>query len=150
MTTWRCSRLPAKATPVAEPQLALVKRLYDCFNSRDAGCIVELCDERMEFFPAVTAEAVGRDTPYSGAAGLRDYLADIAAVWEELRISPAEVEERGGALLVRGRVYARSRELGIRDLPVAWIWEVRDGRFVRGEVFPDPDQAVARFAAIPA
>lgn len=127
--------------------LALVKRLYECFNRRDEDCIVELCDERMEFFPVVTAEAVGRDAPYKGQAGLRDYLADVAQVWDELRISASEVEARGGTLLVRGRVYARSRDLGIRDVPVAWIWGVRNGRFVRGEVFPDPEQAIARFAA---
>ncbi|HXS48024.1 MAG TPA: hypothetical protein VN756_11240, partial [Solirubrobacterales bacterium] len=58
-----------------------------------------------------------------------------------------ELRRRGNSLLVRGRVYARSRELGIRDLPVAWIWEVRGDRFVRGEVFPDPEQAGVRFAA---
>jgi len=127
-------------------QLALVRRLYECFNRRDAACIVELCDAAMEFFPVVTAEAVGRDAPYRGEAGLRDYLADIGGVWEELQISPAEVEARGERLLVRGRVYARSRELGIRDLPVAWIWQLRDGRFVRGEVFPDPEDAAERFA----
>lgn len=132
---------------MSESQLALVERLYECFNRRDAACIVELCDEGLEFFPVVTAEAVGRDAPYRGAAGLRDYLADVAEVWEELRISPGEVEARGTSMLVRGRVYARSRELGIRDVPVAWIWEVRDGRFVRGEVFPDPEQALRRFAA---
>lgn len=135
---------------MASSQLALVERLYECFNRRDEACIVELCDESMEFFPVVTAGAVGREAPYSGKAGLRDYLADVATVWEELQISPAEVESRGGGLLVRGRVYARSRELGIRDVPVAWIWQVRDGRFVRGEVFPNPDDAVERFAAGPA
>lgn len=130
--------------------LALIERLYDCFNRRDAAGIVELCDEEMEFFPVVTAEAVGREAPYRGRSGLRDYLDDVAEVWEELQIRPSEVEARGGALLVRGRVYARSRELGIRDVPVGWVWEVRDGRFVRGEAFPDPEQAVARFAAIAA
>ena len=127
--------------------LALVARLYECFNNRDEACIVELCDERLEFFPVATAEAVGRDAPYTGPAGLRDYLADVAQVWEELRITASEVAVRGDSLLVHGRAYARSRELGIRDVPVAWIWEVRDGRFVRGEVFPDPEQALARFAA---
>lgn len=132
---------------MSESQLALVERLYECFNRRDEACIVELCDEGLEFFPVVTAEAVGRDAPYRGAAGLRDYLADVAEVWEELRISPSEVEVRGATMLVRGRVYARSRELGIRDVPIAWIWEVRDGRFARGEVFPDPEQALQRFAA---
>jgi ketosteroid isomerase-like protein len=80
---------------------------------------------------------------------LHDYLSDVATIWEELRITPSLVERRGNSFLVRGRVYARSRELGIRDVPVAWIWEVRDGCIVRGEVFPDPEQAVARFAAAP-
>jgi ketosteroid isomerase-like protein len=132
---------------MSDPRLALVKRLYDSFNRRDESSIVELCDEELEFFPVVTAEALGRHAPYSGSAGLHDYLADVAQVWEELQITPSEVERRGDRLLVLGRAYARSRDLGIRDLPVAWIWELRDGRFVRGEVFPDPDQAIARFAS---
>lgn len=134
--------------PASPP--ALVRRLYECFNLRDEGCIFELCDDSMEFFPAVTAEAVGRDVPYIGPSGLGDYLADVAQIWEELQITPSEVEARGEALLVRGRVYARSREFGIRDVPAAWIWHVRDGRFVRGEVFPDAEQALARFASLPA
>lgn len=133
-----------------DPQVELVERLYACFNARDEAGIVALCDEEMEFFPVVTAEAVGRNAPYSGRAGLHDYLSDVATIWEELRITPSLVERRGDLFLVRGRVYARSRELGIRDVPVAWVWEVRDGCIVRGEVFPDPEQAVIRFAAAPA
>ncbi len=129
------------------PQV-LVRRLYECFNRRDEAAMVELCDESMEFFPVVTAEAVGRDAPYSGRGGLRDYLTDVAEIWEELQISPGQVDERGSSLLVRGRVYARSRELGIRDVPVAWIWEVSAGLFVRGEVFPDPERAVERFSEL--
>jgi ketosteroid isomerase-like protein len=135
---------------MSDPQVELVERLYACFNDRDEAGIVALCDEEMEFFPVVTAEAVGRDAPYSGRAGLHDYLSDVATIWEELRITPSLVERRGNSLLVRGRVYARSRELGIRDVPVAWIWETRDDCIVRGEVFPDPEQAVAHFAAAPA
>jgi ketosteroid isomerase-like protein len=130
--------------------VALIERLYECFNRRDEEGITEICDEEMEFFPVVTAEAVGREAPYTGPAGLHEYMEDIAQVWEELQITPGGPERRGDTLLVRGRVYARSRELGIRDVPVAWIWEVRDGLIVRGEVFPDPEQAIARFTAIAA
>jgi serine phosphatase RsbU (regulator of sigma subunit)/ketosteroid isomerase-like protein len=126
----------------------LVERLFDCFNRRDEECIEAVCDEEMAFFPIVTAEAVGREAPYVGPAGLRDYMGDIEEVWEELQIAPGTQEWRGSKVLVRGRVYARSRELGIRDLPVAWIWEVRDGLFVRGEVYPDPEEAAARFDAV--
>ena len=130
-----------------DSRMTLVERLYGAFNRRDSDEIVAVCDERMEFFPVVTAEAIGRDAPYVGPDGLRAYLADVAEVWEELQITPSELKSRGDTLLVLGRVYARSRELGIRDLPVAWIWEVDAGRFLRGEVFPDPEQAMARFAA---
>lgn len=130
---------------MSEQPTVLVERLYEAFNRRDPEGIAAVCDEAMEFFPVVTAEAVGRDAPYVGPAGLHDYLADTARVWEELLITPNQVEQRGERLLVRGRVYARSRELGIRDMPVAWIWEIRDGFIVRGEVFPDPEHAVERF-----
>jgi ketosteroid isomerase-like protein len=126
---------------------SMVERLYECFNRRDESCIVELCDDSMEFFPVATAEAVGRGAPYRGRTGLRDYLADVAQVWEELRIAMDETEVQGERVLVRGRVYARSRELGIRNVPVAWIWEIRGGRFTRGAVFPDPDQAIGMFAS---
>lgn len=128
-----------------EPLEALVGRLYNAFNQRDAEEIVALCSPRMEFF-AVTAEEVGRSTPYVGPEGLHDYLVDVEQLWEELLITPGSVERRDDRLLVLGRVYVRNRELGIRDMPVAWIWWIEDDLFVRGEVFADPAEAVDRFA----
>ena len=132
---------------------ALVERLFDAFNRRDEAAIVDVCDERMEFFP-VTAAQTGRIAPYTGPEGLREYLGDVASAWEELLIDPSRMERRGDRVLVRGRVYLRSRQLGIRDMPAAWVWEIREGHFVRGEVFADPEQAALRFdhpsdAAIP-
>src|SRR5262245_27338511 len=120
-----------------ESRETLVERLFSAFNRRDGDAIVALCAEEMEFV-AVTGEEVGRESPYCGRDGLRDYLADVERVWEELLITPNTVESRGDSLLVCGRVYVRSRELGIRDMPAAWIWRVSDGLFVRGEVFADP------------
>jgi ketosteroid isomerase-like protein len=122
-----------------------VERLFDAFNRRDVDGIVELCDEEMEFY-AVTAEEVGRSEPYVGNEGLRTYLEDVATVWEDLLVTPKQVEQRGESLLVQGRVYLRSRALGIRDMPTAWIWDLRDGRFVRGRVFVDPEEAVRQFS----
>jgi serine phosphatase RsbU (regulator of sigma subunit)/ketosteroid isomerase-like protein len=127
---------------------ALVERLFEAFNWRDEDEIAALCDPGMDFFPVGTAEALGRTAPYIGPEGLHEYLEDVDKVWEELRISPKVVERRGDSILVRGRVYARSRELGIRDMPIAWIWDVSGDRFVRGEVFIDPEQAVLRLAAL--
>lgn len=125
----------------------LIERLFEAFNRRDQAGIVAVCDERMEFH-AVTAEEVGRTDPYVGPEGLHDYLADVATVWEELLITAKEVESKGEYLMVRGRVYLRSRDLGIRDLPTSWIWEVRDGRFVHGRAFVDQQLADEHFAAL--
>lgn len=132
---------------MTESERIMVERLFDAFNRRDEAGIAELCDERMEFFP-VTAQSVGRSRPYVGPEGLRAYLDDIRRLWEELLILPKQVQSDGTRLLVRGRVYLRSRQLGIRDMPAAWIWELGDGRFVRGEVFADPEQAARHFAAV--
>jgi ketosteroid isomerase-like protein len=124
----------------------LIELLFEAFNRRDASGLVALCDEEMEFL-AVTAEAVGRMSPYVGPNGLREYLTDVAEVWEELLITAKEIESEGDRILVRGRVYRRSRDLGILDMPAAWIWETRDGRFISGQVFADPELAAARFTA---
>jgi len=134
--------------PASAEDVALVERLFEAFNWRDEDEIVALCDPGMDFFPVGTAEAIGRTAPYVGPEGLHEYLEDVEKVWEELRISPKVVERRGDSVLVRGRVYARSRELGIRDMPIAWIWDLSGECFVRGEVFIDPEQAVLRLAAL--
>lgn len=129
---------------MAESYEALVGQLFHAFNQRDADSIVALCSPRMEFF-AVTGEEAGRSAPYSGREGLSEYLSDVERIWEALLITPGVVEQRGNRLLVTGRVYLRSRELGIRDMPVAWIWRVEEGLFVRGEVFADPAMAISHF-----
>ncbi len=77
---------------------------------------------------------------------IREYLDDIGRVWDELLILPKQVESRGPQMLVRGRVYLRSHELGIRDMPAAWIWEIGGDRFVRGEVFVDDPQPRVHFS----
>ncbi len=138
---------PPQASPgraIDDAYEALVGRLFHAFNQRDAVAIVSLCAPEMEFFTVTGGEA-GHDAPYRGPDGLREYLGDVERIWEALLITLGSVERQGSRLLASGRVYVRSRELGIRDMPVAWIWNVEDGLFVRGEVFVDPAEAIARF-----
>lgn len=136
----------ADVDPAPEAERELIERLYGAFNRRDAAAITELCDEQMGFFPIGTAEEIGRTAPYVGPEGLQEYMDDVERAWDELLITPKVVERHGRSLLVRGRAYARSRELGIRDMPVAWIWDLGDGKFSRGEVFRDPEEAIRRLS----
>ena len=69
---------PTSRWPMAETHQELVERLYSAFNHRNTEGIVEICHEEMEFFPYETAGQVGREAPYVGREGLREYLADAA------------------------------------------------------------------------
>ena len=80
--------------------------------------------------------------PYRGYAWLEAYLADVAAVWDELELLPAEFHDLDDErVLVLGRVRAK-RGSTLIDSPSAWVWRVRDGKVVEAEVFSDPDVAI--------
>ena len=68
--------------------------------------IVALCDEAMEFFPVVTAEAVGREAPYVAPTACATTSPTSSASGKSCRSPRARSSARGGSLLVRGRVYA--------------------------------------------
>jgi len=120
----------------------LVERLFDAFNRRDVDTVISLCDESVQFRP-ITAEFAGRSGPYNGHEGLRLYFADVAAVWEELLVTPQRVRSHGDVILVTGRVYARGRGRGIRDLPAAWVWRRRCDLLREGTVYASLDDALA-------
>lgn len=69
------------------------------------------------------------------------YLADVDRTWEELLVTVQKVHIDGEVVLARGRVYARSRKAGLRDLPVTWHWRLRDRLFAYGRVFDGPTAA---------
>ena len=128
-----------------EDPVDLVESLFDAFNRRDVAALLALCDEEVVFH-AATGEFAGREAPYVGMDGMRAYFDDVDRLWEELLITPREIVpvEDGDGVVVFGRVFARGREHGIRDLPVAWRWDLRDGRFVWGRVYLDPDQVLSQ------
>jgi ketosteroid isomerase-like protein len=126
---------------MAKTAAELVAPFFDALNTRDATALEALCDERIEIVLLAEVTA-GRGRPYVSRSGLRELLADAETDWEELLLTATGVLARDDVILVTGRIHARSRELGVRDLPAAWVFRIRDGRFVWGRVFPDVDAAV--------
>lgn len=127
---------------MAETAVQLVAPLFDAVNARDEAALAALCDERCEV-ALLPAETAARAEPYSGPSGLRELLADTEAEWEELRLTATGVMARDDLMLVSGRIHARSREHGVRDLPAAWVLRVRDGRVASAHVYEDVDTAIA-------
>lgn len=129
-----------------EDPAQLIKRLFDAFNRRSRSEILALCHEEVEFMP-VTGRLAGRPTAYRGREGLSQYLADVNRVWEELLVTVQDTYAEPDLILATGRVYARSRELGLRDLPVTWHWRLKNGLFVYGRVFDDPIEGLQALRA---
>jgi ketosteroid isomerase-like protein len=111
----------------------IVSRMFDAFSRRDAEALLAIADPDIVFIPP-TGRLAGRDEPYRGHEGLRTYLADVARVWQELRSEPDECLEFDDRVLCTGRVYAWGVGRVI-DAPAGWVFRVRDGLVVEGQVY---------------
>lgn len=115
-----------------------VQRMFEAFAARDVEAVLSLLDPAVEFSAQATSEVVGRDGPYRGHAGIRQYFEDVERVWDELRVEPVDVRSVAGAVVIFGRVYGvRAGE--VLDTGALWTWRLRDGRVVSGSVFSTPE-----------
>jgi ketosteroid isomerase-like protein len=126
---------------VIATDIEVVKAVFAAFAERDLETVLGLSHPDIEF-TAVTGEQAGRTEPYRGHSGMRQYFRDVAAVWEELRLTPREFRPQGDLILVTGKVSARSRVRTISG-STGWIWRVRDGKVVYGRVYDSAADAIA-------
>jgi ketosteroid isomerase-like protein len=123
-----------------EDSLDIVRRLYAAFRDRDEAAMLALVHPDFEFW-TLTGEELGRSEPYRGLEGMRQYLADVAATWEELRPLPSQFTRSGEWVLVTGRVYARGRGQVV-DSSAGWRWRLRDGKIVYGRIYRSAEEAL--------
>jgi uncharacterized protein len=125
---------------VIATDIELVKAMFAAFAARDLETLLSVADPDIEL-TAVTGEHAGRTDPYRGHAGIRQYLRDVAAVWEELRLTPREFREAGDLILVTGKVSARSRSRTVTG-STGWLWRVSEGKVVYVRVYPSAADAI--------
>jgi ketosteroid isomerase-like protein len=117
-----------------EGNVDIVRRAFAAFEERDADALVAVCSQDIVFEP-VTARLAAGGKPYRGHDGMRQYLADVARVWQELRPAPDDYREGAdGIVVATGRVYAWGVGRVI-DSPAGWLWRIRDGRIAYGRIF---------------
>jgi ketosteroid isomerase-like protein len=106
--------------------LEVVRAVYDAFARRDLDAALQHVAPGCELHAAGTATAAGRRAPYRGHAGIRDYFADVAAVWDDLVLHADDFRAVPGSVVVMGRAVAvRGGERMQRS--VVWSWRLRDG-----------------------
>lgn len=106
----------------------LVRALFEAFARRDVAALEPLVHPKASFWPEGTATQARRTEPYRGLAGLREYFADVEQVWERLRVEPSELRLAGGGVVAFGTAIGRTRGGQDVEVPVIWVFQVREGR----------------------
>ena len=121
--------------------IEVVREVFVAFAARYVEGVLALVDPDV-VFTAVTCGVVGKAEPYRGHEGIREYFRDVADVWDELVLTPREFRQVGDAILVTGKVNARSPARVVSGT-TGWVWRVRDGRVVYGHVYPSAADAIS-------
>jgi ketosteroid isomerase-like protein len=118
----------------------VVERLIKAFEDGDIEAALAELHPEVEFLP-IRAQLEG--TSYRGHDGYRRVVADFEEDWEDLRLPPERIHEAGDRVVVSGRMVARGKASGVElDIPLALLYELREGKVVRIESFADPDEAL--------
>jgi anti-sigma regulatory factor (Ser/Thr protein kinase)/ketosteroid isomerase-like protein len=145
-------RLPGAAAPpstggeasVAARNARVVRSLFDAFAARDVKRLIRLVDRGVMIEPLSTP--VEQRTPYLGVSGLRRYLVDLDATWEEFEVAIDEVRPHGDHVAALGSIYAR-RESLVADDPAGFALKLRDERVLWLKAYRRPDEALAAAGA---
>jgi ketosteroid isomerase-like protein len=112
-----------------EADVATVRAIYDAFARRDIEAALAHVSDDVTFEPSGTARLTGRAEPYRGHAGMREYFADAARVWEELTLHAEDVRATLGSVVVFGRADGRVDGEPV-SRRVVWTWRLRDGKAI--------------------
>jgi ketosteroid isomerase-like protein len=122
----------------------VVRALFDAFGRRDLDAALALAHPDVEFWPQGTAQRAQRTAPYRGYDGLRQYFADVAQHWDELRLEPGELRVAGDGVVAFGTAVGRpAGDEEEQRQPVIWLFKLREGRILHGRVVATAAEALA-------
>lgn len=118
----------------------IVRRAYEAFRDGDAEALIAVADPEIEF--GTSAAAPGGT--YRGHPGVRRYMKEVEGAfgdrWEAQIERVAEAGEDRVVLVAR--VFGEGRAGEPLELHVAHVWELREGKLLRGTVYTNPEDAI--------
>jgi len=88
-----------------------------------------------------------RDWPerktYEGVEGMREFIGDWTAAWEDWRLEVEDLVDAGGEVVAIVRQSGRSKTTGLPvDMGFAQLWTLSDGKQTRMRMYADPEEAL--------
>ncbi len=107
-----------------------VSALFDAVARRDVEAAIEVSDESIEMWPQVIMTLAGREEPYRGHEGIREYYEDIERLFEsfEIEVQSARVVKGGAAIFA----LSRGKPVGGKpiEVPLMFVGRLKEGRVV--------------------
>jgi ketosteroid isomerase-like protein len=108
----------------------VIRTLFTTFGTRDIATALPLVDDGIEFWPKIIMAFVGREEPYRGHQGIREYFADLDRIFDEVAIEVDSVRTVSGGAAVFGTT--RGTPVGGEpiEVPLMVFARLREGRVV--------------------
>jgi ketosteroid isomerase-like protein len=127
--------LPAAAFDTGSAHsLDVVRATFDAFARRDLEGMQALCHPEVVIRPIATMKLAGRESSYLGHDGLRRYLDDVGALWDELEVKPTMFWDTDSATVAFGHAVGR-HDGQAHASDVLWVCRHRDGLIASLDVF---------------
>jgi ketosteroid isomerase-like protein len=128
---------------MSKQDVELVRHMFERYSADDVDAWVACWDETGEWIAAAFQPLEGATRTYRGHEGLRRFHADVLDAFAGMTVHGEQFSETGGRVLVLGKISGRGAASGAAfEQPMAWLFEVRDGKLVRGRDYFDPERAL--------
>lgn len=127
---------------MAERNVEIVRRVYECVNERRWDALAELLDPNVAQYGTVGGLEEG--TVVRGSNEIARLYESEADAWDRQRIDPERLIDAGDRVVVFQREYQRGRSSGLELVDeTASVVDLRDGRVVRIQGYMDRAAALA-------
>jgi ketosteroid isomerase-like protein len=121
---------------MAEPNVEIVRRVYECVNERRWDALAELLDPDVAQYG--TVGGLEEHTVVRGPSEIAQLYRSESDAWDRQRIEPERLIDAGDQVVVFQREYQRGRSSGLELVDeTASVIDLRDGRVVRIQGYMD-------------
>ena len=128
---------------MASENIELVRRAFERYSAGDVDGWVACWDAAGEWTPTAAGEVEGSARTYRGHDELRAFHAEIEDALSGVTVQASDYREVGDTVVALGQLRGKGAASGAAfEQEFGWVFEVRDGRIVRGRDYLDQREAL--------
>ncbi len=128
---------------MSQENVEIVQGMLERFSTGDVEGWLDYWAREAEWTAVGFGAVEGGERVYRGHDGLRRFHADLLETFAEIRVDASDFRDLGERVFALGKLKAKGATSGAAfATPMAWLFEVRDRKIVRGRDYLDQQQAL--------